>query len=113
MRRDMKDTGCRVVLVTAGSAEEAHRIADALVGEKKAACVSVLAGVSSVYRWQGKVEQAEEALLIIKTIATHLDDVVSLVRRMHSYTIPEIIALPVAGGSRDYLDWLGGEVSPA
>ena len=106
----MADISALLVLVTAGSAEEASSIGDALVRGRLAACVSVVSRVSSVYRWRGEIERADETLLIIKTVASKLDDVTALVKSMHSYEVPEIIALPVVGGNPDYLGWLGGEV---
>lgn len=98
-----------VVLVTASSAAEAEKIASALLEKRKAACVNVVPGVSSRYWWQGKLEAATEALLIVKTRAALLDDVVVLVRQLHSYTVPEVIALPIVGGNPDYLKWLTNE----
>ena len=95
-----------VVLVTTGTGEEAHKIADRLLIEKKAACVNILPGVSSFFWWEGKINSARENLLIIKTKADLLDDVISLVKQLHSDKVPEIIALPIVGGNSDYLEWL-------
>ena len=95
-----------VVLITAGSHEEARRIADLLVGKNKAACVNIVPGVDSIFHWKGKVESARESLLLVKTSAALLSDVVRLVREIHSYELPEIIALPIIGGSEDYMRWL-------
>jgi periplasmic divalent cation tolerance protein len=95
-----------VVLITAGSHEEARRIADLLIGKKKAACVNIVPGVDSIFHWKGKVESARESLLLVKTSAALLSDVVRLVREIHSYELPEIIALPIIGGSEDYMRWL-------
>ena len=99
-----------VILMTAGSLEEAHRIADVLVTEMLAACVNVLPGVTSVYRWEGKVQHDEECLLVAKSTREVLIDLVSRVQSLHSYDLPEIVALPVVGGSDAYLRWLDGEV---
>jgi Uncharacterized protein involved in tolerance to divalent cations len=99
-----------VVYVTAGSAEEAEQLAQTLVGEKLAACVSRLKSVRSVYRWQGQVEQSEEELLIIKTRKELFSAVEIRVRELHSYSVPEIIALPIVAGSAAYLGWLGDQV---
>ena len=107
----MDDTGYRVVLATVGSPEEARAIADALVEKRLAGCVSRLPGLSSVYRWQGRIERAEETLLVIKTSYARVDEVVRQVREMSSYSVPEVIALAVVSGNPDYLAWLGGEVS--
>jgi len=97
-----------VVLVTCGSLAEANRIARAVVGARLAACVNVLPGtVTSIYRWKGKVETARERLLLIKTSRKRLARLEAEVTRLHSYDVPEFIALPVGTGSRRYLDWLG------
>jgi periplasmic divalent cation tolerance protein len=102
----MKGTDRIVVLITAGSEEEAHEIADSLVNERKAACVNIVAGVDSLFRWQGKVESARESLLLVKTRASLFPEIISLVKEIHSYEVPEIIALPIVAGSEDYLRWL-------
>jgi periplasmic divalent cation tolerance protein len=99
-----------VVLITAGSQEEADRIANTLVAEMLAACVNVLPGVTSVYRWEGEVQRDQEWLLVTKTTREVLDDLVRRVQAIHSYDLPEIIALPVVGGSKGYLRWIDGEV---
>jgi len=95
-----------VVLVTAGSADEAHRIGRALVEEQLAGCVNVLGPIRSVYRWQGTVEEAEEHLLVVKARAADLPALSARVRALHSYDVPEVLALPVVAGSEDYLAWL-------
>jgi periplasmic divalent cation tolerance protein len=101
-----------VVLVTTSGGDEASRLAHALVEERLAACVSVIPGIQSVYRWQGQVERAAEWLLVIKTVRARLAEVVARVRSLHTYTVPEILALPVAGGSEPYLSWLVAQVDP-
>jgi periplasmic divalent cation tolerance protein len=100
-----------VVYVTAGSAGEAELLARALVGEKLAACVNRIKSVQSTYRWQGQVEQNDEELLIIKTRKNLFPALEKRVRELHSYSVPEIIALPVVAGSASYLSWLHGQVS--
>lgn len=96
-----------VVLVTCGSAAEARRIARAVVQARLAACVNILPGaVTSIYRWKGKVESASERLLLIKTSKKQLAKLRAAVVRMHSYDVPEFIALPIAAGSPAYLDWI-------
>jgi len=102
-----------IVLVTASSAEEASRIAQALVEEHLAACVNVIAGLRSTYRWQGAVEHADEWLLVIKSARHLLPDLEVRVRALHSYTVPEVIALDVTGGAAPYLRWLEEQVRPA
>jgi periplasmic divalent cation tolerance protein len=101
-----------VVLVTCGSVKEARMIARALVERKLAACVNILpSAVESIYLWKGKVESAKEFLLVIKTARRQFSAVESEVRRLHSYEVPEIIALPIATGSRDYLSWIADSLS--
>lgn len=97
-----------VVLITAGSEEEAHKIAGLLVNKRKAACVNIVPGVHSLFRWQGGIDSARESLLLVKTRSSLLAEIIRLVREIHSYEVPEIIALPVIGGSEDYLRWLDG-----
>ena len=96
-----------LVLVTCASATEARRIARAVVEARLAACVNMLPGaVTSIYRWKGKVESARERLLLIKTSRKRLAKLQAVVERLHSYDVPEFIALPIAAGSRAYLAWL-------
>jgi periplasmic divalent cation tolerance protein len=100
-----------VVLVTAPSAEEAGRIGRALVDEHLAACANVVPAVASTYRWQGRVEEAGEALIILKTRQDLLGRLTERVKALHSYTVPEVIALPILGGNPDYLRWIDESVS--
>lgn len=96
-----------VVLVTCGSAKEARRIARALVEARLAACGNIVeAPVSSIYRWKGKVETASEYLLLVKTSRRRFAAAEQMIKRLHSYDVPEIIALPVAVGSPGYLRWI-------
>jgi periplasmic divalent cation tolerance protein len=99
-------TNSVVVLITAGSEEEAHKIAELLVDEKKAACVNIVPGVDSLFRWKGKIDSVRESLLLVKTRASLLSEIISLVKEVHSCQVPEIIALPIIGGSEEYLKWL-------
>lgn len=99
-----------VVLITAGSREEAEQIAENLVGEMLAACVNIIPGVTSVYRWQERVQRDQEWLLVAKSHSDALDDLVQRVQELHSYDVPEIIALPLTGGSEAYLRWIDREV---
>lgn len=103
-------TGNRIVLTTAGSQAEAQKIARALVERKLAACVNIVPQVESVYRWQGKVETAAEWLLVVKTTQKRVKAVEAAIRELHSYDLPECIAVAINSGSRDYLKWLAGEV---
>ena len=96
-----------VVLVTCGSAKEARRIARALAEARLAACGNVIeAPMRSIYRWKGKVEAAREYLLILKTSRRRFAALETMVKRLHSYDVPEIIALPIVAGSEDYLHWI-------
>ena len=102
-----------VVLVTCGKAAEAGRIARRLVEERLAACVNVLeARVRSTYRWKGRVETAPEFLLLIKSSRKLLPRLRAAVERLHSYEVPEVIALPIVAGSPAYLRWLGESLRP-
>ena len=99
-----------VVLVTCSSGEEAAHIARELVGERLAACVNLSAPIRSIYRWQGKISDNEEVLLVIKTTRALFDAVRRTVEKLHSYQVPEVICLPIIDGSPNYLDWLGTAV---
>jgi periplasmic divalent cation tolerance protein len=102
----MRNSPLIVILVTASSNDEAERLAQALVGEGLAACVNILGGVRSIYTWEGKTERADEHLLVIKTRGERFAAVEKRVRELHSYATPEVIALPIVGGSQAYLNWL-------
>jgi periplasmic divalent cation tolerance protein len=95
-----------VVLVTARDADEAGRLGRALVEERLAACVNVVGPIRSIYRWQGTVEEASEHLLVVKARASDLPALDARVRALHSYDVPEVLALPVTGGSAAFLAWL-------
>lgn len=107
----MKETGAIVILVTTSTEDEARKIADLVLSQRKAACINVMTGVDSTFWWQGKLDSAQESVLIIKTKASLLAEIIDLVRDMHSYTVPEIIALPIVGGNEDYLRWIDEETS--
>jgi periplasmic divalent cation tolerance protein len=95
-----------VVLVTAADADEAARIGRALVTERLAACVNVVGPIRSIYHWQGAVEEATEHLLVVKARRADTDALEARVRALHAYDVPEVLVLPVAGGSAAYLAWL-------
>jgi periplasmic divalent cation tolerance protein len=99
-------TETRLILVTASPRAEAKRIAHALVEERLAACVNLIGGVHSVYRWKETVETADEVLLLIKTQEEKVDAVRTRVHQLHSYEVPEFLVLDVAEGSSAYLDWI-------
>ena len=98
-----------VILVTAGTREEADVIADVLLEQNKAACVNIVPAVDSHFRWEGKAKREQEALLIIKTRASLVEEVTSLVKAIHSYDVPEVIALPIIGGNPEYMAWIDAE----
>jgi len=95
-----------VVFVTTGSEEEAAGIGGQLVNEGLAACVNVLPGLVSIFTWKGAVEQDKECLMIIKSRVELLDKLIQRIKALHSYDVPEVIALPIIGGNRSYLDWI-------
>jgi len=104
-------TAAVVVLSTAGSQDEAERIAIALVGERLAACVNLVAPLTSIYRWHGAVERATEVLLVIKTRRRLAARLIRRLEALHSYEVPEAIVLPIVAGARSYLAWLMGETA--
>ena len=95
-----------VAFSTAGSPEEARDIATALVTEQLAACVNIIDNIHSIYRWKGAIESAAESLMLIKTRANLLPAIELRLRELHSYDIPELIAIPIRLGAQPYLDWL-------
>jgi periplasmic divalent cation tolerance protein len=100
-----------VALSTCASTEEAARLARALVEKRLAACVNVVEGVRSVYRWQDAIEEEPEVLLVIKTSRELFEELKTEIERLHSYEVPEVIALPVVDGAERYLAWLGRELA--
>ena len=99
-------TNKRLVLTTAASTEESKKIAHALVENRLAACVNIIPKIDSVYRWQGKIEEAQEYLLLIKTTAEAYASVRDMVQQLHSYEVAECVALAVEEGSETYLKWI-------
>ena len=95
-----------VVFVTVGNREEASHLARVLVEERLAACVNLLPAMASTYWWRGQIEQADEVLLVMKTRQDLLEQLTARVRELHSYTVPEVIAVPIVGGNPDYLAWI-------
>jgi periplasmic divalent cation tolerance protein len=104
-------TDKRIVLTTAGSEEEARKIAQQLVERRLAACVNIVPQVESIYRWQAKAESSREWLLVIKTTAERFAEVRDAIRELHSYDLPECIMLSIEDGSPAYLQWLGESVT--
>jgi periplasmic divalent cation tolerance protein len=99
-----------VVFITTSGNEEASKIAELLLKQRKAACVNIVSGVDSSFWWKRNIDSAQESLLIIKTRASVLSKVIDLVKGVHSYEVPEIIAMPIIGGNDDYLRWIDSEV---
>ncbi len=106
MKSTSPSVGAAVVFVTAGSEEQATLIANALVGERLAACVNIVSPVKSIYRWEGEVQSDTEHLMIIKTRASLVAKLEARVNELHSYDVPEVIAVPIVVGAKAYLDWL-------
>jgi periplasmic divalent cation tolerance protein len=99
-------TNARIVLTTAGSQEEARKIAHALVERRLAACVNIVPQIESIYRWQEKIETATEWLLLIQTQAESFERIRAAIKELHSYELPECVMLEVAAGSHEYLAWI-------
>lgn len=104
-------TDKRIVLTTAASEEQARSIARALVDRRIAACVNIIPQITSIYRWQGEVEEASEWMLIVKTTAADCDSVRQAIAELHSYDLPECICLAIEDGSPAYLEWIADSVS--
>ena len=102
-----------LVYSTCSGAEEAKQLARHLIEQRLAACVNVFPGVDSFYRWQGKVEEEAEIVLLIKTSRDLFDRLRAELERLHSYDLPELIAVPIVDGAPNYLNWMEGELQPA
>lgn len=103
-------TDKRIVLTTCASQEEAEKIAHYLVENRMAACVNILPRIQSIYRWQGKVDSAAEWLLLVKTTLERFPQVRAAIRTLHSYELPECVAIAIEDGSPSYLEWIGESV---
>lgn len=101
----------RFLYITVANKEEAMELARRLVTEKKVACANVLTGASSVYWWEGKIEESEEVVLIAKTTAKLVNDAISRVKQLHSYSCPCVVALPIIEGNAEFLEWIGASVA--
>ncbi len=106
----MPDHNHLLVSITTSSLEEAERIAEALVQERLAACVNIVPAITSIYRWQGEVHRDSEVLLIAKSRPELFESLAARVKELHSYEVPEIIALPIVAGSKAYLSWIDESV---
>ncbi len=104
-------TQARIVLTTIDRREGAEKLAHALVENRLAACVNIVGPIRSVYRWKEEVHNDEEYLLVIKTTAEHAEQLNSALKELHPYELPECVHLSIDGGSREYLEWLGEQVS--
>jgi len=107
----VKEGAYLVVFVTTPSIAEADKIAHILLEARKAACITIVPTAHSRFWWRGKIDSADETLLIVKTKASLLEEVIMLVKENHSYEVPEVIALPIVAGSEDYLKWLDEELT--
>jgi periplasmic divalent cation tolerance protein len=103
---NVQGNGCIVITITAGSEAEGEKIARGLVEKRLAACVNIVPKIRSLYWWDGKLCDEEEVLLVAKSSKNHFDEICQLVQTLHSYKVPEIIALAVEQGSPDYLKWV-------
>jgi periplasmic divalent cation tolerance protein len=99
-------TDYKIVLTTTDSLEAAQRVAHSLVEQRLAACVNIIPGIQSIYRWKDKVEQAAEWLLVVKTQKSSLRELEEVIKKLHSYDVPEFIAVSIDSGSSPYLLWL-------
>ena len=103
------DAETALVYVAVGSREEGLKIARALVGERLVACANVLGEAVSVYRWEGRVQEDPEVVMVAKTVADKIEVVVGRVKELHGYDCPCVVALPILGGNPDFLDWIRRE----
>ncbi len=106
----MSDRQAVVVLSTCGDTDLAKKIATALVEARLAACVNIVPQITSVYRWQGKIERENETLLVIKSQSGKLAEIEQTIKSLSDYEVPEVVALVIAAGSEEYLRWLGNEI---
>ena len=95
-----------IIFITTSNKKEAQKIAQALIEQKLAACVNIIETIQSLFWWKAKVDHAREALLIVKSVKIKLTKIIRLVKSLHSYQVPEIIALPILAGNKDYLRWI-------
>ena len=100
---------CHIIYVTCPHMEEARTIGNQLVEENMVACVNLLSGMESIYRWEGKIQQGREVVLLAKTTAARVDEVMARVVELHSYEVPCVVAWPIEKGNPDFLKWIEGE----
>ncbi len=107
----MKEPAYIVLFITTANTGEAQQISKVLLEQKKAACVNIISNIDSLFWWEGKLDSERENLLVVKTKASLLPEIINLVKKVHSYAVPEIIAMPIVGGNQDYLEWIEKSVS--
>ncbi len=100
------DTNTFIIILITANANEAPKISRALIDQKKAACVNTVSGIKSLFWWEGKIDLAQENMLIVKTKLELLNEIIELVKTIHSDKVPEIIALPIISGNKGYLEWI-------
>ena len=100
-----------IIYSTTGSIEEARKIARTLVEEKVVACVNIIPKIESIYRWKGKIEEDNECVLLAKTTDKNIDKAVQRIKELHSYDVPDIVAIPITHGFKEYLDWVEEETT--
>jgi periplasmic divalent cation tolerance protein len=105
--------GAIVVITTVGTEEQANLIAREIVARRQAACVNILPGVRSIYRWKGKICKDGELMLVVKTLEQEFDGVSATIRELHSYELPEILSFQVIRGEANFLEWIAGSVDKA
>ena len=101
----------QIVYMTASSKEEATQIGQCLVDENLAACVNIIDGMTSIFRWEGEVNSSTEVILIAKSTSSNIDALTKRVKLLHSYDCPCIVSLPIVGGNPEFLDWIEGQVN--
>ena len=99
-----------IIMTMCATGKEARKIADAILKKRLAACTNIISGVESKFWWKGKIDSASEVMLMAKTVLANYKKLEAEIRRLHSYDVPEIVAIPIAAGSGDYLDWIGESV---
>ncbi len=107
----MEEPAYIVLFITTANTEEAQQISKVLLEQRKAACVNIIPNIDSLFWWEGKLDSERENLLVVKTKASLLPEIINLVKKVHSHAVPEIIAMPIVGGNQDYLEWIEKSVS--
>jgi periplasmic divalent cation tolerance protein len=113
LNKKTENPGYIVIHVTVKDIEEGRKIAKSIVKRRLAACVNIMPEIESHFWWKDKLETAKEVMLFIKSREALLPEIIKAIKKLHSYSIPEIIALPITGGSRDYLEWIESEIIEA